>query len=396
MTLETLPHSWVLNSVARGAWYLCGLLFSAACTQSELPSVQYATEPVRLRSLVDSILATGTIQTVASVEISSQLSGRIDDVLVDFNDVVTKEQPLAHLDQQRFASRVRELTAALGLARAEHSATEALLANAKVQLRDAERNLSRKQTLSDRGTISEIDIEEAVTNQMQRKSTVLSARAEVNTKKAAIEVAAEALHQAEIDLDRTIIRSPIAGIVIKRSIEPGQVVAATLEAPELFIIAEDLNQIEVHAKVDEADIGKVRLDQVVSFRVDAYPGQRFTGRVAQIRKAPDIVQNVVTYTVVIGAMNLDELMLPGMTAIVEITTMQKSDVIQIHGAAVQFQMPQQKLENEVIENSSVWILGDGKEPLRRSVKLGYSNGEYIEVLSGEIKPGDEVIIGYRQ
>jgi len=224
---------------------------------------------------------------------------------------------------------------------------------------------------------------------------MLTASKEV--KRATVAAATAALHQAQIDLDRTVIRAPISGVLIKRSIEPGQTVAVSLSAPELFTIANDLREIEVHAHVDEADIGKVRVGQTVSFSVDAHAGRRFDGVVHQIRKAPEISQNVVSYTVVIGATNPDELMLPGMTALVEILTARQDNVLQVPNAALRFRMQRGSVPSDDVAASQagVWV-SRGHDYAFEPLTIGYSNGEFSEVVSGHLEAGDEVIIGYQR
>ena len=369
-----------------------------ACTPSAEQPAQFATAPVRLAPLVDAVLATGTVQTVTSVEVSSQLSGRVDKVFVDFNDTVEAAQPLAELDTQQYASRVAELRAGLAVATAEYAAAQAALVGAEGELQEARRDYQRKQSLFEKGTVSSSVRDESRTNHQSAESSVRSLTAQLGTKRAAIAVAEAALRQGEIDLERTTIRAPIDGIVIKRSIEPGQTVAASLEAPELFIIAHDLNEIEVHAKVDEADIGKIKAEQKVAFQVDAHPGRQFSGTVSQVRKAPEMLQNVVTYTAVIAAENPDELMLPGMTAIVEIISMQKPEVVQIPNAALRFTPPESgpaPAPNGPY-SARVWRLSasGGVEPV--IVAVGYSDGEFTEITDPALVPGDAVIVGYRQ
>lgn len=378
------------------------LLALHGCAEPSGHAPTFATAEVDIATLTDSVLATGTVQTVTSIEVSSQLSGRIEDVSVDFNDEVSEGQPLAALDRQRFASRVEELEAALTVANAEVASATAALKGAQAELEEAERNLVRTQTLHGKGSIAISALEEARTRALRSRSAALSSEAQLQIRQAEIAVARASLRQAEIDLERTVIRAPIDGVVIKRSIEPGQTVAATLEAPELFVIAHDLGLIEVHASVDEADIGKVRTGQSVAFRVDAYPAQSFAGTVGQIRKAPEMVQNVVTYIVVIDAENPNELMLPGMTAVVEIVTAQSPDVLQIPNAALRFEMPAEsgrfggaRRAAQAPARPTVWTLGDDGEPQRKSLAVGYSNAEFTEVTAGDLKAGDLVIIGYR-
>ena len=346
------------------------------------------------------MLATGRVHTVSSVDISSQLSGRIDEVFVDFNDIVDAGDPLARLDPQRFQSRVEELEAALAVAEAELVSLEASLAGAQAKFDEDNRDYLRKTDLSRKGSVSESAVSQARSQKLQSESALRTLAASKEIKIATISAAKASLRQAQIDLDRTTIRAPISGIVIKRSIEPGQTVAVSLSAPELFTIAADLRQIEIHARVDEADIGKVRIEQQVTFSVDAYPGQLFQGTVSQIRKAPEITQNVVVYSVVISATNPDEKMLPGMTALVEIITSRKEEVLQVPNAALRFEMPARhdsSLSEQLPASTEpgVWVLERNDNYRWTPVDIGYTDGEFSEVRSGDLDAGDQVIVGYR-
>jgi len=375
-------------------------LLISGCNKTNEQQRSFTTELIKVSPLVDSVLATGRIETTASVDVSSQQSGLIEEVFVDFNERVSEGQSLAKLDQLRFQSRVEELNAALLMAQADLESAIAAINGATAKLEQDRRDNIRKRKLWKNGSISETEVDEAKSQLIQSESSLKVLLASKNTKIAALAAATASLHQAQIDLDRTVITSPIEGVVINRNIEPGQTVAASLEAPVLFTIANDLSEIEVHAKIDEADIGKVGAGQVVWFSVDAFQGHKFEGRVRQIRKASKISQNVVTYTVVISARNPDELMLPGMTALVEIISAQKENVLQVPNAALRFQMPntekneaQPSLKsNEVI----VWLKGTADNYQQRKVVIGYSDDNFTEVLAGELQSGDEVITGYRQ
>jgi HlyD family secretion protein len=376
-------------------------LFTVGCEESSTETRAFATAIVRVAPLIDSVLATGRVQTVQSVDVSSQLSGRIDDVYVDYNDIVAEGDPLAKLDQLRFESRTEELGAAFAVARAELSSVEAALAGARARFDEDERDYHRKVELAKKGSASDSEVSRSMTVKLQSESALrtLAASKEVGTAK--IAAAAASLRQAQIDLDRTVIRAPISGVVIKRSIEPGQTVAVSLSAPELFIIANDLSQIEVHARVDEADVGKVKVGQSVMFTVDAYPERRFDGAVSQIRKAPEISQNVVSYSVVIDASNPEELMLPGMTALVEIVTAQHEQVLQVPNAALRFEMPLESQPDTTgpvaldPNSPSVWLVRGNSDFERQQLQIGYSDGEFTEIRSGTLTAGDEVIVGYR-
>lgn len=390
----------MIQCVRMKIWIVWGLLLCVGgCTDHGEEIKPFSTEAVTVGPLVDSVLATGRIHTVTSIDVSSQLSGRIDEVYVDFNDHVEEGTPLARLDPQRFQSRVEELTAALAVARAELLASEAVVAGVQAKVEEDQRNYERMSNLSARGSASDSEVTRARATMLQSESELQTATASKAIKTANIAAAEASLHQAQIDLDRTVIRAPIAGVVIKRSIEPGQTVAVSLSAPELFTIADDLSRIEVHARVDEADVGKVETGQAVLFSVDAHPGRRFDGVVAQIRKAPEISQNVVSYVVVIEASNPGELMLPGMTALVEIVTARKDAVLRVPNAALRFDMPAARQpaggKHPDATTPGVWVERGGDHEWI-PIELGYSDGEYSEVLSGDLAAEDSVITGYQR
>ncbi len=346
---------------------------------------------VRVAPLVDSVMATGRVRTVSSVNVSSQLSGRVDEVYVDFNDEVIEGQPLARLDPQRFQSRVEELKAAVAIAQAELQAVVAGLEGARAKFDEDEKDYRRKLELSAKGSLSESEVSRAHATTLQSESALKTYEASEAIKRATINAAMASLNQAEIDLERTVIVAPIAGVVIKRSIEAGQTVATSLSAPDLFTIAHDLEDIEIHATVDEADIGKVVEGQATVFSVDAFPARDFDGRVSQIRKSPEIAGNIVSYTVVISAQNPEQLMLPGMTALVEIITSRKDNVLQVPTAALRFEMPMAAPQEA---GARVWVsTGETYEP--RNLEIGYSDGEFTEILSGNLEADEEVVIGYR-
>jgi HlyD family secretion protein len=378
------------------------LLFVFGCGQNNPEIKPFATAEVAIAPLIDSVLATGRVHTVISVDVSSQLSGRIDEVYVDYNDQVAEGDPLARLDQQRFQSRVEELTAALAMAEAELLSVEAALEGAQARYEEDERDYNRRTDLAAKGSVSESDVSKALTTKLQSESALKTLAASKAIKTATIAAARASLRQAQIDLDRTDIRAPIAGVVIKRSIEPGQTVAVSLSAPELFTIANDLSAIELHARVDESDVGKVRTGQAVTFTVDAYPERKFEGTVSQIRKAPEISQNVVAYSVVIEASNPNELMLPGMTALVEIITARKDDVLQIPNAALRFEIPERSLSKAFDQTDldptkpGVWVVRRDGSLERVSLEIGYSDGESSEILSDNLAAGDQVIVGYQR
>jgi HlyD family secretion protein len=230
------------------------------------------------------------------------------------------------------------------------------------------------------------------------------AEAQLGTTEAQVRQKTAALRQAEVDLERTFIRAPVDGIVVNRSVNRGQTVAASLSAPTLFTIAQDLRQMQVEAAVVEADVGRISAGQKATFTVDAYPGRTFSGEVVQIRKAPVTVQNVVTYTVVISTENEDQALLPGMTANLRLLVARKEDVLKVPNAALRFRLPDAPAASEEAKRRGqaktqpglpgrVFVLDDDGSPQPLSVRIGISDGQMTEILSGDVAEGAKVVTG---
>src|SRR6266571_277437 len=361
------------------AGLLCALMVGLGYTYGQESSVPtFLSAPVERGSISTLVKASGTVEAVVSVDVSSQLSGRIAQVFVNFNDTVTAGQPIAQIDQEIFAARVNEAKAALRVARATAQVEKAALQRATVSVTNAgtaerlaeaqsaankarqdevERDLLRKLELARTGSGTERDLSQvralrdagaadlrASLEQIQMKAEAIAiaeaekdmAEANLENAQAVVEQRQAALDQAQLDLDRTVLRAPIDGIIIKRDVNSGQTVAVSLEAKTLFKIANDLREMEVHGKIDEADVGQLKVGQTAQFTVDAYPNRTFSGQVLQIRKAPEVVQNVVTYTAIISAPNPDLVLLPGMTAQLRIAVSDTGDILKIPGEALRF------------------------------------------------------------
>lgn len=441
MRLRVIAWAGLWLAVAATATYYFDLIryLSSAV---ENPT-RYRTAPVERGDIVTAVAATGTVSAVVTTEVSSQLSGQIAELLVDFNDVVHKGQPLARLDPQSFDARVREATAELNMAKADvltqeaaiekaqadrtnalaaRAVAEAEMVSAHAQCEEAERELGRRRALSKNAVVSQSDIEQAETRYHSTRALARAAEARLRVRHAAV-LAAEAavkmaeahlqharavvdqkeaaLEKARVDRERTEIRSPLDGVVIRRDIDVGTTVAASLHAPTLFTIAQDLRDIKVETKVDEADIGRIQVGQPVTFTVDAYTGRRFKGAVTQIRKAHQLFQNVVTYTVIVSAVNRDLALFPGMTAIVRITTERAHDVLRVPNAALRFMpagrtAPSLDLASEFGEPRGlpglVWILDESGEPQPIPVRIGTADAHFSAILSGPLQPGDSVIV----
>jgi HlyD family secretion protein len=356
-----------------------GLAYRFRDRSGEKPAFRLA--QVETGLITSIVSASGTLNAVITVKVGSQVSGQVKQLLADFNSEVREGEVIARIDPDNFEARVRQAEAELDVASANvaikrasvhrahadlqnaHAAlaaTKAQTDKARIALADARRDLDRKKTLHARTIISESEIDKATalhdqalaqlnateaderaqTSMVKTREAILSmAEGEVALSLAQVKHREAALNQSKIDLAHTIIRSPVDGVVIDRSVDMGQTVAASLQAPTLFTIAQDLRKMQVETDMDEADIGRIQANQRVTFTVDAFPGQEFEGRVEQIRKAPRTVQNVVTYTVVVSSENPHLRLLPGMTANVRIVVDEHSNVLRVPNAALRFRPP---------------------------------------------------------
>jgi HlyD family secretion protein len=494
----------------------------------EQPS--FRLERVERGPIFSKVLSTGTLKAVVTVQVGSQVSGQIKELLADFNSEVRAGQVIARIDPENFEARVRQADAELAVAVANVtikraavdrskaelenalaglSAAKAQTEKAHVAVADAKRDVDRKKALHKNAIISESDIEKAIAIYDQALAQLNSIEADqraryslVNSRKAALKMAMgevkhalaqvkqreAVLHQSKIDLEHTVIRSPVDGVVIERSVDIGQTVAASLQAPTLFTIAQDLRKMKVDTSMDEADVGRIHVGQIATFTVDAFSEKIFSGEVEQIRKAPQMVQNVVTYTVVVTAENPDLQLMPGMTANVQIVVDKRPNTIKVPNAALRFrpaeertvqakglgdarlggqdadrklnrlvgalkmseeqqsqvlaiyaearekirklrrqgvstdeirlavQSMRKKSRNAIlavltpeqsekfkrlsamrtarpVTRGRVWIIGQDRKPSPVGVITGISDGRFTELVKGDIKPGQQVIVG---
>jgi HlyD family secretion protein len=355
-----------------------GAVLGYLYTQSRGSAPKYRTARVERGPLTAAVSATGNLNAVVVVQVGSQVSGQIKDLMVDFNSIVKKNQVIARIDPDIFEAKVNQARADVDSARAAvlnqeaqveraradvDNARAALVeakaftAKAQVQSVDAKRDYDRKTELFGRQLIAKSDLDtsqaiyDAAVAQLDSTrareqalgSGIQSAIAQLRVTQAALESAwaqvkqkDAALKQAQVDLDHTTILAPVDGVVVSRQVDVGQTVAASLQAPVLFTIAQDLTQMQVETSVDEADIGRIKLDDRATFTVDAFPGETFAGTVTQIRKAAQVVQNVVTYTVVVAVANPSGRLVPGMTANVKLVTAEKASVLKVPNAALRF------------------------------------------------------------
>ncbi|HET9930625.1 MAG TPA: efflux RND transporter periplasmic adaptor subunit [Polyangiaceae bacterium] len=401
----------VLFSVGAGAFF--GIRAYRARQQT---GPRFETVKVDRGRITARVTATGTLSALVTVQVGSQVSGRIAQINVDFNSEVKKGQVIAKIDPELFR-------AALEQSRANFIAAKGNLAKAKAQAEDAARQAQRSTELAARELIAVADRDTAVSN-------AAAAKAQVEASEGSMKQAEASLHSAQVNLAYTTIVSPIDGVVISRSVDVGQTVAASLQAPTLFTIAEDLKKMQVDTNVAEADVGKLQPGMAATFTVDAYPSERFRGKVRQIRNAPQTVQNVVTYDAVIDVDNAELKLKPGMTANVTFIVSDKNDAVRLANAALRFRPPADMIpggassavaagsagprgnwtpgasgaprgagrmggggnHERTLDTRTVWLLR-GTTPESHTVRVGVTDGSFTELTEGDVKPGDLLITG---
>lgn len=369
--------------------------------------------------LTATVSASGALAASVTVQVGAQVSGQIQALLADFNAEVRQGQVIARLDPATFESRVAQAEAdvqagqgTVEVAEGNHLARQAEVKRAEVALSEAQRALERKQGLLAKDFISPAELDTALATRDSARESLSLARANVavaaaqaKSSRAQLTQKLAALRQAQVDRSHTVIHSPVSGTVISRNVDVGQTVAASLQAPVLFTIAQDLSRMDVNIAVDEADVGRIKVGQAVRFSVDAYPGEHFKGQVSQIRIAPQTVNNVVTYSVMAKVDNPERKLLPGMTANVSLLTEARQDVLKVANEALRFRPNQSNgapMKTGIRERDTapglpgrVWRLKDGK-PLAVPLRLGVSDGKATEIIKGEIAEGDEIILGSQE
>jgi HlyD family secretion protein len=355
---------------------------------------QYRQDAATRGNIVASVTATGTLEPVNKVELGPEISGQITKVLVDYNDHVKTGQVLAVMDTEILSAKVLQSRAVLASAKAK-------VADATATAREALARLERTRLLVKEGNASTqtLDSDEAAEAR---------ARAAINVATAQVTVAEATLSSDETSLQKAEIKSPIDGIVLSRAVEPGQVVAATLETPVLFKLAQDLTKMQLNVNVDEADIGHVQQKQPATFTVDAYPGRQFSATITQVRFAPKTIDNVVTYQAVLSVDNSDLLLRPGMTATAVVTTSSHANALLVPNASLRYQPRHQDAGSGPLGIGAprgfgdapsdprtstvqrVWVLRRTPQPV--AVKVGISDGRYTEILGGDLKAGQMVIV----
>jgi HlyD family secretion protein len=390
--------------VAALAVIVLGGLYLAFAGGSTGDAVRYVTQPAKRGALTETVTATGTVEPTNQVEVSSELSGTIREVRADYNDAVKAGDVLAVLDTDKLEAEVNHARASLAVKKAQRQEADATLA-------EAEQSFNRTQALTQKDFASQASREQA-------EAAYQRALAGVAVAKANVEVAEADLTTAETNLEKATIRSPIDGIVLSRNVEPGQTVAASLQAPVLFTIAEDLGAMQLEVDIDEADVGSVAAGQEATFSVEAFRDRRFDAKVSGVRFAPETINNVVTYTGVLSLGNSDLLLRPGMTATADIVVKRVDDALLIPNAALRFAPPATATESQSSRSGgilrmilphprrgsrvaktgtaaadgtrSVYVLEDGA-PKELSVVTGASDGSWTEVVSGPLEAGMPVI-----
>jgi HlyD family secretion protein len=413
--------------LSRKSWFLlAGAIVLALLAATPLlrhrDTVQYLTTKVQKGEIRDAVDATGTVNAVINVQVGSQVSGTIAKLNADFNSRVHKGEIIAEIDPRLLQGALLQAAADLENAKANVVAARANLNKSKAALVQTKADFERARVLAEKSVGSQQALDVAKANYDSARAAVDSSVASITQAEAEVRQKEAAVAVSRTNLNYAIIRSPIDGTVVARNVDVGQTVAASLQAPTIFTIAQDLAKMQVYAKVDESDVGRIRTGQLVSFKVDAFPKQQFQGTVSQIRMNPTTVQNVVTYDAIIDFANPELKLFPGMTAYVTIPVATAEDVVKLPNAALRFRPP---LSPEAVralyakfgidaqsesaaqasatagprkgghaERAVVWkLLGDGSiEPVE--VALGITDHAYTELtklLKGDVKAGDEVV-----
>lgn len=381
----------------RFARWSAGLLAAAALTAGAVmwtrapaaPALSYQTSPLDRGPIVARVSTTGTLSALVTVNVGSQVSGRVASLHADFGSHVTQGQLIARIDPALFLAAVAQ-------ARAAHAVALAAAARTRAERVNAEHQFARAQALAAEGVTTRADLDASEAALAVTRANEVSARASVGQARALLD-------QAELNLHYTTIASPIDGIVLSRNVDVGQTVAATLQAPVLFTIAQDLAHMQVDTNVSEADIGKLAQGMSTAFSVDAYPGRSFTGRIRQIRDNAQTIQNVVTYDAVIDVDNGEHLLKPGMTANVTVEYQRRDDVLRVSNAALRFRpdlATRTSMEKDGgaplavsagVGERVLWVL-DAGHGRAKVIRTGITDGTWTEVTGGDVHVGESAII----
>lgn len=358
------------------------------------PTLLYRTSVVSRGVVERSVTASGAVKALVTVDVGSQVSGPITDMNADFNSLVKESDLLAVIDRAPFEAKAQAASANLAIARADVVRREAAIAKLQKQLELLDRNLGRYRALVPAAGVSRQQLDQAQTDSGASRYEIGAAQADLESAKATVALRQAELEQARINLDRTLIKSPINGVVIDRRMQRGQTVTAEYQTPVLFQIAQDLSQIQILAQVDEADVGVVHGGDPVTFSVEAFPDETFSGVVDQIRLAATKTSGVITYTVVIRARNPDLRLLPDMTATVRIVTARRENVLSVPNEAIRFRPPRSASDEQRSSagQGRIWVLDASHSIKPRAARFGVKGDTETEILDGELQPGDAVIL----
>jgi len=408
--------------IAAGAVVLLGAGVATWRIAASPQAAAYGTAKVRRQTISKTINATGTLQAVTTVQVGTQVSGAISELYADFNSQVKKDQVIARLDPSQFQAQLAQANASFLSTQAtvQSAQNNVIAADASVQaaqanvdrtdaaLKDAQVSYDRTKSLVDAKVAAAMTLptaqatldqaaaqkQQAIAQLNQSKAQAQAARSQVSQAQAQSAQSKAAVDVAKVNLDHTIIKAPIDGVVVARNVDVGQTVAASLQAPVIFLIANDLTRMQVLANIDEADVGQLGNDSQVSFTVDAYPTDTFKGKIAQVRLAPTTVQNVVTYTAVIEVANPDLKLKPGMTANVTVVVGQRQNALSIPNSALRFRPEGQAppaAPGKGNRSPVVWKIDGGKlAPV--TLQTGLTDGIHTEVVSGDLNEGDAIAV----
>jgi HlyD family secretion protein len=382
---RTRTMMWMLASVGLVATAGVGV----ATRDSSQAKPKVTTVEVTKGDLVQAISASGSLEAVTTVNVGSQVSGIVQTLYADFNDVVRKGQTLARLDPSLFQTQVEQAEANLVRAEAE-------VERLAVERDAAKLALDRTSKLAAKRLVSDADLEAA-------QMALASSAAQIRSAQASVAQSKASLNQARVNLEHTVISSPIDGIVISRAVDTGQTVAASMQAPTLFVLAADLTQMHLNASIDESDVGQIQPAQPVTFRVDAYPNEEFSGRVAQVRLQAVVSQNVVTYATVIDVENAGLKLKPGMTATVTVEVARRAGALTVPAAALRFKPTAAMIASLTAPSAeappacggapgcgTLWVY-DGQAIRGVSVRTGISNGTATEILGDAVAEGTAIV-----
>ena len=365
----------IITSIIAAIFFVSGFAFFFG----KNPNADYVTVPVKRKTIIEAVEASGTVNPVNTVDIGSQVSGMIKEIYVDYNSKVKKGQLLAQIDPSLFQAQVDKARGDLEAARSNKAKIEAMLVYDK-------KNYERYKKLYTKNYVAKSDLDLA-------EATYKSDLAQIAAAQGTINQAQATLQNNLTNLRYTRIVSPVDGIVVSRAVDVGQTVAASFQTPTLFQVAQDLTNMQIEVNVSEADIGRIKKGQEVEYTLDGYADEIFHGKVTEVRIAPTTVSNVVTYTVIVDVDNKDQKMIPGMTANVSIITNKRENVICVQTDALRF-TDKELTGGKKYKDQGLWVIKDNK-PQRITIKTGAKDSDRTEIISENLKENDRVILKKR-